>query len=70
MKKWLLTTEDETTTEDGMAATLEHQEKCTKQFALNVNKKQKCLSNQKGTDPYTVENVIENTENSKLMFSS
>ncbi len=70
MKKWLLTTEDETTTEDEMAATLEHQEKCTKQFALNVNKKQKCLSNQQETDRFTAEIVIKNTKNSKLMFNS
>ncbi len=68
MKSWLLTTEDETTTE--VEETLALQERCTKQFALTVNKKQKCLSNQQETDQFTAEIVIKNTKNSKLIFNS
>ena len=49
-----------------MAATLADQERCTKQFALTVNKKQKYLSNQQETDQFTAEIVTKNTENSKF----
>ncbi len=70
MKSWLLTTGDETEVQTEVEETLALQEKCTKQFALTANKKQKCLSYQRKEDPYTAENVIRNTKNSKLMFNS
>jgi len=38
---------------------VENQEKCIRQFARNVNKNVKFLSNLTEADPYTVENAMQ-----------
>jgi hypothetical protein len=38
---------------------IEDQEKCIRQFALNVNKSVKSRSNLTGADPYTAENAMQ-----------